>query len=65
MCLTSFLQSDYYEKDTDKITAIQNLVSKLDADWVMKLAIFSREYGLRSINHVLFVESAKSFYGKK
>ena len=65
MCLTSFLQSDYYEKDMDKITAIQDLVSTLDPDWVMKLAIFSREYWLRSINHVLFVESAKSFYWKK
>lgn len=65
MCLTSFLQSDYYEKDSDKITAIQDLVSKLDADWVMKLAIFSREYGLRSINHILFVEASKAFYGKK
>lgn len=61
MCLTSFLSSDFYEKDISKIERIQDLASKIDPHFCMKLAIFSREYGLRSVNHVLFVESAKRF----
>lgn len=65
MCLTSFLQKDYYEKESDKIKTIQDLASHIDPDFCMKLAIFSREYGLRSVNHVLFVEAAKQMYGKK
>lgn len=65
MCLTSFLQNDYYEKDKDKIVRIQELASRIDPEFCLKLAVFSREYGLRSVNHVLFVEAANRMYGKK
>lgn len=65
ICLISFLQKDYYESEQLKLEIIQDLVSKLDPEWCMKLAIFSREYGLRSVNHVLFVEAASHMYGKQ
>lgn len=65
MCLISFLQKDYYTSDKSKIEAIQDLAARCDADWCMKLAIFSRNYGLRSVNHVLFIEAAKKLYGTK
>lgn len=64
-CLISFLQKDFYESEQDKLKDIQNIVSRIDPDWCMKLAIFSREYGLRTINHIVFVESAKKLYGTK
>lgn len=65
MCLTSFLSSDFYESDKVKIARIQELTQHVDPEWVLKLAIFSREYWLRSINHVLLVEASKQLYGKK
>jgi hypothetical protein len=44
MCLTSFLSSDFYESDKVKIARIQELTKHVDPEWVLKLAIFSREY---------------------
>ena len=65
MCLTSFLGNDFYEKQNDKIKRIQEYVTKVnDPAFVLALAKFSREYGLRTINNVLFVEASKQMRNK-
>lgn len=66
MCLTSFLVSDFYEKQKEKIEQVQNLVARInDPEWCLKLAVFSRDYWLRSINHVVFIEACKQLYWKR
>ena len=65
LCLTSFFSSDFYEKDSEKITRIQEYAKNIDTNFLFNLAIFSREYGLRSINHVLFIETAQRIYWKE
>lgn len=64
MCLTSFLSADFYNKESDKVDDIVKLAKWVDPDFALKLAIFSRDYGLRSVNHVLFTEVAKAMSGK-
>lgn len=65
MCLTSFLSADYYETDKVKLARLQELAKKVDPEFCLRLAIFSRAYGLRSVNHVLFVEAIKWMSWKK
>jgi 60 kDa SS-A/Ro ribonucleoprotein len=65
MCLTSFIEDWFYEKAEDKIKRIQEYVKSLDVNFVLKLAIFSRQYWLRTINHILFVEVVKKLVGTK
>lgn len=56
ICLTSFLEDWYYEKQSDLIKRIDWLVKEInyeDPQFVLKLACYSREYWLKSINHYL------------
>lgn len=63
-CLTSFLSSDYYEKDTEKVKRIAELVGNVPTSFALNLASFSREYGLRSVNQVIVGEIAKRVSGQ-
>lgn len=65
MCLTSFLSADFYHSEKSKVDAIALLSSTVDPVFCLKLAIFARNYGLRSVNHVLFVEAMKRMTGVK
>lgn len=65
MCLTSFIEDSFYEKHDDKIKRIQEYVKNIDVNFILKLALFSREYWLRTINHILFVEVVKKLRGTK
>lgn len=54
LCLTSFMQNTFYETAEETIDRIITYYDNIkDKDFVLKLAIFSRDYGLRSINHLL------------
>lgn len=53
ICLTSFLEKTYYETQTDIIERIQSYVRDIDSYFILQLAIFSRDYWLRSVNHLL------------
>jgi len=64
-CLTSFLSRDFYESDKEKLARIVEYVSKVPPLFALQLAVFSREYGLRTVNHVVFAEACKRLYGKK
>jgi hypothetical protein len=44
MCLTSFIEDSFYEKHDDKIKRIQEYVKNIDVNFILKLALFSREY---------------------
>lgn len=56
MCLISFVQKDFYEKFEDKISRIQDYCKNEDVNFIKNLSIWSRNYWLRTINHILFVE---------
>lgn len=53
LCLTSFLEKTFYETAEETMERIIAYAKWVDQDFLLKLAIFSRDYGLRSINHLL------------
>lgn len=53
LCLTSFLEKTYYESAEDVIQRIVDYSKTINQTFLLKLAIFSRNYGLKSINHLL------------
>lgn len=58
--MTTFLHNDYYEKESDKVSRIQSLLSKVDPLFAAKLAIYARNVGnLRSVTHLVSAEIAK------
>lgn len=61
---TAGLSDQFYEKQSDKMIRLRELIAKNDAAFVAKLAIYAREQMyLRSIPLVLAVELAKSQSG--
>jgi len=62
--VTAALSDQFYEKANDKLVRIQELMTKVDAQFVAKLAVYAREQmNLRSIPLVLTVELAKRYNG--
>src|SRR5690349_3800688 len=61
---TAGLSDQFYEKATDKVSRMRELIGKNDAEFVAKLAVYAREkMYLRSIPLVLTVELAKQHSG--
>lgn len=57
---TAALSDQFYEKATDKLQRLRMLIAKNDAEFVAKLAVYTREQMyLRSVPLVLTVELAK------
>lgn len=65
MCVTSLLENKFYESGEDQIKRLQSYLENVDADFVLKVAIFSREYGLRSINHFITAWYVKNYAGQE
>ena len=62
--MTTFLQGEYYEKESTKIARIQELLKKVDPLFAAKLAIYARNEGnLRSVTHFVAAEIAKYVSG--
>lgn len=62
--VTSILSDKFYEKSSDNLDRIKKLISKVDADFVAKLAVYAREkMYLRSLPLVLTVELSKIHNG--
>lgn len=59
LALTSFVDKTFYEGMDDKITRIRECISKCDSDFVIKLALWARDKGLRTVNQILLIESIK------
>jgi hypothetical protein len=53
LCLTSFLEKTFYETQKDLMNRLDTYINNTPSDFILKLAIFSRNYWLRSINHYL------------
>ena len=53
LCLSSFVENTFYETSEEKIERLASYMANIDNTFLMKLAIFSREYGLRSVNHLI------------
>jgi hypothetical protein len=61
---TAALNDQFYEKATDKLVGLRELIAKNDAAFVARLAVYAREQmHLRSIPMVLAVELAKQQSG--
>jgi 60 kDa SS-A/Ro ribonucleoprotein len=61
---TAALNDQFYEKATDKLVRLRELIAKNDAAFVARLAVYAREQmHLRSIPMVLAVELAKQHSG--
>lgn len=57
--LTSFVNDQFYRSASDTIARVQAIVPKVDPEYGAKLAIYARkEFGMRSISHVLASELA-------
>ncbi len=64
--LTSFVNDKYYEKTDNTVKKVQELVNKVDVEFAAKLAVYARkEFGMRSITHVLAAEIANKLSGKQ
>ncbi|MDX2306154.1 MAG: TROVE domain-containing protein [Microscillaceae bacterium] len=64
LVVTSALNNKFYEKTSDQIQRLRDLIAKNDPHFVAKLAVYSREkMYLRSIPLVLTVELAKIHNG--
>lgn len=62
--VTTGLSASFYEKETDRLARIKNLIKKCDPIFTAKLAIYARnEMHMRSVPLVLVVELAKIYSG--
>lgn len=62
--VTTSLSASFYEKETDRLERIKNLIKKCDPVFVAKLAVYARnEMHMRSIPLVLVVELGKIYSG--
>lgn len=58
--MTTFLQNSYYEKESEIVKRITDLVDKVDPLFAAKLAIYARNEGnLRSVTHLVSALLAK------
>jgi len=64
--LTSFANDTFYEKAEDKFDRMKNLLPHVDPLFAAKAAVYARkQFGMRSITHVLAGELAKLISGKQ
>jgi 60 kDa SS-A/Ro ribonucleoprotein len=52
LLLTSFASDGYYQKASDQLTRLEELIGKVDPEFAAKALVFARdEFGMRSITH--------------
>jgi hypothetical protein len=59
MTLTSFVDKSFYEKMDDKLTRLRDYCTKVDVDFLIKVATWARQKGLRTVNQIMLMESIK------
>lgn len=65
-CLTTFLQSSYYESENEIVNRIKNSASNVDEQFIAKLALYLRkDANMRSVTHLLAGEIAPRLSGKE
>lgn len=66
LVLTSFVKNQFYKSADTSIEELKELISKEDKLFVAKLALYARkEFGLRSISHVMAGELARHVKGQE
>jgi len=66
LVLTSFVKNQFYKNADTSIEELKELISKEDKLFVAKLALYARkEFGLRSISHVMAGELARHVKGQE
>lgn len=62
--MTTFLQNSYYEKESEIVDRIVNLIDKVNPLFAAKLSIYARNEGnLRSVTHLMAATLAKHVSG--
>lgn len=65
-CLTTFLQSSYYESENEVVERIKKAASEVETDFVAKTALYlRRDANMRSVTHLLSGELAPRLSGKE
>jgi hypothetical protein len=65
-CLTTFLQSSYYESENEIVNRIKDAANKVDEKFVAQLALYLRkDANMRSVTHLLSGELAPRLSGKE
>jgi len=63
--LTSFVEDTFYEKASNVVDKLRNVIQRVDPIFAAKAAVYARkEFGMRSITHVLASELAKRLSGE-
>jgi len=63
--LTSFVEDKFYEKASDGLKRLQEVINRVNPLFAAKAAVYARqEFGMRSITHVLAAELAKKLSGE-
>lgn len=63
--MTTFLQNTYYEKESEIVDRITDLIKKVDPLFAAKLSIYARNEGnLRSVTHLMAASLAQHISGK-
>lgn len=63
--ITSFANDTFYEKATDRFGRVASLLDKVDPMFAAKVAVYARrEFGMRSMSHVVAAELAPKLSGK-
>ena len=63
--LTSWGTNDFYRTATDTFARVKELIKKCDKEFVAKAAVYARrEFGMRSITHVVAAELARHISGE-
>lgn len=65
-CLTTFLQSSYYESENEVVNRVKKAAKEVDTEFVAKLALYLRnDANMRSVSHLLAGELASRLSGKE
>ena len=63
--ITSFANDTFYEKAADRFDRVSSLLDKVDPMFAAKVAVYARrEFGMRSMSHVVAAELAPKLSGK-
>lgn len=57
LALTSFFSNQFHETQGEQLFRLQEYTKTVDPMFLVKLAIFGRDYGLRTINQILVTEA--------
>lgn len=59
LALTSFMDKSFYETMSDKLTRLREYCQKVPSSFLLKLSVWARNKGLRTVNQCMLMEGMK------